>query len=165
MKIAVFSDTHLYDAVDGHYLFEQLRANLLGDVAAVLHAGDIIDPDVLRVFGDLPVFAVRGNMDPPVPDIPLKRVLEFAGHRIGLIHGWGLAEGLAERARREFEGTSIECLVFGHSHYPCNQVSEGMLLFNPGSATDPRRAPFPSMGLLYLEDGIRGEIIDVSPYL
>lgn len=165
MKIAVFSDTHFYDAAGGYQLFGRLQKELLNEVEAVLHAGDVIDPMVLNAFGDLPVFAVRGNMDPPDPEIPLKRVVALAGFRVGMIHGWGTPEGLAERVRCEFQDVPLDCLVFGHSHYPHNERRDGVLLFNPGSATDPRQAPFPSMGLLYLENEIYGEILDLSPYL
>lgn len=165
MKIAVFSDTHFYDVDDGYQLFGRLREGLLTGVEAVLHAGDVIAPGVLSAFGDLPVFAVRGNMDPPDPEIPLKRVVTLAGFRIGMIHGWGAPEGLAERVRSEFQDIPLDCLVFGHSHLPHNEYKDGVLMFNPGSATDPRRAPFPSMGLLHLESGICAEILDLRPYL
>jgi putative phosphoesterase len=99
-------------------------------------------------------------MDPAAPDLPLRRVVEFAGVRIGLIHGWGPPAGLVLRLRREFADLSVDCLVFGHSHVPLCQQEDGLLLFNPGSATDRRGQPHCSIGLLEVEDGaIRGRII------
>ena len=41
-------------------------------------------------------------------------------------------------------------------------VFKPMPLFNPGSPTWKRMAPFPSMGLLWIEDGtVEGEIFPV----
>ena len=72
------------------------------------------------------------------------------------------AEGLAERVRREFAGTPLDCLVFGHSHVPLCQWHDGLLLFNPGSATDRRGMPYESVGLLEVEDGkVHGRIISL----
>ncbi len=53
-------------------------------------------------------------------------------------------------------------VVFAHSHLPCNEDEDGLLLFNPGSPTWPRQAPWPSMGILWIEDGaVEGEIFPV----
>jgi hypothetical protein len=53
-------------------------------------------------------------------------------------------------------------VVFGHSHIPVNEDLDGLLLFNPGSPTWPRRAPFPSMGILWIADGeVEGEVFPV----
>jgi predicted phosphodiesterase len=45
-----------------------------------------------------------------------------------------------------------DAVVFGHSHLPLHEVGGGELsgfeIFNPGSPTERRRAPQPSMGLL-----------------
>jgi predicted phosphodiesterase len=48
--------------------------------------------------------------------------------------------------------------VFGHSHEPVDAHGEdGQRLFNPGSPTQRRRQPHPTMGVLVLE---RGEVVD-----
>ncbi len=53
-------------------------------------------------------------------------------------------------------------VVFAHSHMPLNEDLGGLLLFNPGSPTWPRKAPFPSMGLLWIDDGkVEGEVFPV----
>jgi predicted phosphodiesterase len=53
-------------------------------------------------------------------------------------------------------------VVFGHSHIPWNEDVDGLLLFNPGSPTWKRQAPFHSMGTLWIEDGnVEGEIFPV----
>ncbi|MGH2770066.1 MAG: metallophosphoesterase family protein, partial [Actinomycetota bacterium] len=44
-------------------------------------------------------------------------------------------------------------VVFGHSHQPLIEDDGDLLLLNPGSACDPRRARIPSVALLYIRDG------------
>ena len=39
-------------------------------------------------------------------------------------------------------------VIFGHSHLPLHEEEDGFQIFNPGSPTERRRAPQPSMGLL-----------------
>jgi uncharacterized protein len=94
---------------------------------------------------------------------PLKRVVEIEGEnvRIGLIHGWGAPYDLPLRALGEFEmKPKPDCIVFGHSHQPFNEFAAGVLMFNPGSPTDKRFAPFRSVGILTAADGVvTGEII------
>ncbi len=44
-------------------------------------------------------------------------------------------------------------IVFGHTHWPICEESDDVLLLNPGSPTDRRRAPWPSYASLELADG------------
>jgi putative phosphoesterase len=44
-------------------------------------------------------------------------------------------------------------VVFGHSHIPLIEDVDGLLLLNPGSATDRRRQPHCSVALLTISDG------------
>ena len=41
-----------------------------------------------------------------------------------------------------------DAVVFGHSHLPLHAEEDGFQIFNPGSPTERRRAPRPSMGLI-----------------
>jgi hypothetical protein len=160
VRIGVLSDTHLPDSAEAGAFLQELAARHFAGVELILHAGDIIACGVLAAFAPCPVYGVRGNMDAADPELPYKRVLHVAGLRIGLIHGWGPPAGLLHRVRREFADTPLDCLVFGHSHEPLCQQEAGLLLFNPGSATDRRDQPVCSVGLLEIEGGaIRGRII------
>jgi putative phosphoesterase len=159
VRVGVLSDTHISDPGTGLNFLENLVEKYFPGVELFLHAGDIVNPDILAAFGEREVYAVRGNMDPPVPGIPLKRVIEIGGFRIGLIHGYGSPQGLEQRIRREFATDSLDCLVYGHTHLPACHFQDGILLFNPGSCTDRRRAPWHSAGLLEIDMGIDGRII------
>jgi uncharacterized protein len=160
VRIGVLSDTHLPDSGEAFAFLQELAARHFADVELILHAGDLVAPALLTAFAPCPVYGVRGNMDPAAPELPLKRIVPVAGLQLGLIHGWGPPAGLLDRIRREFADTPLDCLVFGHSHEPLCRREGGLLLFNPGSATDRRDQPGCSVGLLEIEGGaIRGRII------
>ena len=163
LRIGVLSDTHIVDLEVGIPFLERLLEKEFLGADLILHAGDVVHPDSLLAFESKLLYAVRGNMDPPVQGIPLKRVIEVGGFRIGLIHGWGPAENLEKRVLQEFVGQPIDCLVYGHSHNPVNRLMQGVLMFNPGSPTDRRGAPFHTVGILEIGDDIQGRILRIEP--
>ena len=156
VRIGVLSDTHL---TLGDARLSALLARCqqyFAGTELILHAGDVVDPQLLPLLPQ-PVLAVRGNLDPA--ELPERRIVTLAGKRIGLIHGWGAKYDLEERILRVFAGKEVDCIVYGHSHQPACHVVNGILLFNPGSPTDRRNAPFHSLGILTIGNGIEGEII------
>lgn len=160
IKIGVLSDTHLVSLADAADLSEFLLAGPFAGVDAILHAGDMVVPQFVDCFHPVPCYAVRGNMDEAVPGVPGKRVIGFGGKRIGLIHGWGARSGLEKRVIAEFTDKNIDCLVYGHSHFPVCRKEGELLLFNPGSPVDRRSAPKHTVGILTIDErGIKGEII------
>jgi len=162
IKIGVISDTHFRSLSEGHTLIAELLEDEFADVDAIFHAGDMIHPDISILFSDVPFYAVRGNNDPPVTGVPQYRVIELSGYRIGLIHGWGNYDDMEHRMIEFFSDTRLDCLIYGHTHRPvCHEVGD-MLVLNPGSAADRRHAPWHSVALLYIDDNIRGEIINID---
>jgi uncharacterized protein len=158
-RIGVISDTHIPRAA--RELPKRIN-EIFKDVSMILHAGDLETPSVLDDLALIaPVTAVSGNMD-RMPELnPMKRSVEIDGEkvRIGLIHGWGAPYDLPMRALGEFE-PKPDCIVFGHSHQPFNEYLAGVLMFNPGSPTDKRFAPYFSVGILTVSGGaVTGEII------
>lgn len=159
IRIGVLSDTHLADSPESIGFLRSLYDEVLAPVDMILHAGDLVAPELLNVFDDCPVYAVQGNMDPTTPGIPLKRIVTVGDFKIGLMHGWGPPNGLVDRLLNEFSGAAIDCLVYGHSHRPACEMHNGILLFNPGSATDRRGMDFHSVGILEIDGAIKGSII------
>lgn len=156
LRIGVLSDTHL---TMGDARLPALLAHCQQTFAGtklIIHAGDIVDPQLLRLLPQ-PVLAVRGNLDPP--ELPIQRIIMLAGKKIGLIHGWGAKYDLEERILQAFAGEEVDCIVYGHSHQPACHIVNGILLFNPGSPTDRRNAPSHTLGLLTIGAEIQGEII------
>ncbi len=179
IRLGVVADTHVPDRL------KSLPAGLssaLAGVDAILHAGDITRRRVLDQLAEIaPVHAVAGNRDWGL-GLPLDRLLEFDGVRIGLTHGHGglwpyvrdkvryltvgyYMERYIAGVRARFAGQRVDVIVFGHSHRVINQVVDGVLLFNPGSVAPDYHAPFhrPAVGVLTLADGgVRGEVVPVN---
>lgn len=162
MRIGVLSDTHLSSLRDAQQLADKLLSGPFADVDAILHAGDAVIDGLGDCFAPVPWFAVRGNMDHALYDLPISRIVEFAGKKIGLVHGWGSSEGLEQRVVGHFSEQSIDAVVFGHSHQPLCRKVGSFLLFNPGSATDRRKAAQHTVGLLKIGEIVDGEIIPID---
>lgn len=137
-RLGVLSDTHIFEFSVANELAAQLLRGPFSQVDAVLHAGDMVIADFENCFEGIPVYSVQGNMDAGRYDLPLRRIIEVAGFRIGLIHGWGAPAEVPRNVLAEFDGDKLDLLVFGHSHTPYKQSIGQTLLFNPGSAMDHR---------------------------
>jgi putative phosphoesterase len=132
---------------------------------AILHAGDFIE---LSVFEELcalgpPVHAVRGNVDSSELQarLPAARVVSVGAVRIAMLHDAGPATGRLARMRRRFP--DADAVVFGHSHLPLHESTDGFAIFNPGSPTERRRAPHHTMGIATVEGGrVRFELVDLD---
>ncbi|MDP2941909.1 MAG: metallophosphoesterase family protein [Candidatus Omnitrophota bacterium] len=162
MKIGVISDTHIPRMARD---IPKAVYDGFKEVDLILHAGDLVEIkflEKLRKFKK--TVAVSGNMDSKEITAVLKpkEIIEAGNFRIGLIHGWGPPEGLAERILAEFKGEKVDCIVFGHSHHPINETIKGILFFNPGSASDKIFTPYNSYGILEITDKITGKIIKLQ---
>lgn len=163
MKIGVISDTHILGntpaAVNN---LCKLIEPYFKDVRAILHAGDIKDVSVIESLEAFSrVIAVAGNMD--THDVYLKygdrKIINFGRFKIGLMHGWGPPEGLSHKVSESFADDKVDCVVFGHTHFPYNKIEDNVLMFNPGSALEPRYSSKRTIGILHLNKDIRGEHI------
>jgi putative phosphoesterase len=160
MKIVVISDTHT-DSIDN------LPRRVLDDLSGadmVIHAGDYTGKrllDALRKIG--PFRGVYGNIDGPEirKELPAIDIIQAEGFMIGVNHP---AEGgspltLEQRLRPKFSG--VQAIIHGHSHRTKNDLRDGILWFNAGSATGKFPATKKTYGILTLDKEIRGEIISL----
>ena len=150
LHVAVLADTHI---TAGRTLpddvWDQLRQ---ADV--ILHAGDVTSPELLdELRAVAPLHVVLGNNDRSlVGALPERLTVELAGTEIAMVHDSGTRAGREQRLHRWFPTAAI--VVFGHSHDPVDhQGDHGQRLFNPGSPTQRRRQPHPTMGWLHLAAG------------
>ncbi len=154
MILGVLSDTHL--RTPGGRL-EALLAGPLAEAEVLLHAGDYTGDEVLEhleLVDPRPFFGVAGNMDAggAAGRLPWKRLLQFAGVRVGLVHGWGAPAGLEERVLGSFP-EAPDLIVFGHSHRATQKRAGDALLVNPGSAFERRGAPQCTVALVEVGAG------------
>jgi uncharacterized protein len=149
--IGVISDTH--------GLLRREAVDALRGSDQIIHAGDVGAPGILEQLAVIaPVTAVRGNVDKGAwaKRLPKTEVLEVSGISIYMLHD--LAE-LDLKPRT----AGFAAVISGHSHVPKQEMRDGVLYFNPGSA-GPRRFKLPvSLGKLIVEDGgVRGEILNLQ---
>jgi len=148
--VGVISDTH-------GLLRPEAVAPLRGS-DYIIHAGDVGDAEILKQLNAIaPLTAVRGNVDrePWARKLPETQVLEAGGVSIYILHS-------AADLDLKPEAAGFAAVVSGHSHMPKQEVRNGVLYFNPGSA-GPRRFKLPvSVGRLVIEGGkVRGEIMRI----
>ncbi len=158
MKIGVISDTHIRSS---DKMLPEIIYKVFDGVSIILHGGDIlIDEVIIELETIAPVYAVAGNNDDyrMLDKYGTKKIIEVNGKRIGLTHGSSRRSAYLS-AYSIFSGDNVDCVVYGHSHKPHNEIIDGVLFFNPGSPTSRRFEPQYSLGLLYIDSDIRGEII------
>lgn len=151
-RLVVVADTHSAP----HPASPKLVAR--EEPAAILHAGDIGDFEVLRTFEKIaPTFAVRGNIDGRAPGAPDVMRLDVtvggsAVLRMLLLHIAVAGPRLRADALRLAKADDVGLVVCGHSHVPFAGRDRGVTVFNPGSI-GPRRFTLP----------ITFGVIDVKP--
>ncbi len=122
---------------------------LLEAADLILHTGDFTAASVLDELRELgPVEAVQGNVDDAAlrGALPIQRVVEFEGRRIGLVHDPGPRHRRHERLRAAFPGCDV--VAYGHTHVPEATASGDVWIVNPGSPTERRRAPTHTMAVI-----------------
>ena len=158
LKIGILSDTHLKKLTDR---LEEIYKKHLFDMDIVIHTGDYVSIEVVEFLDRDNFHGVHGNMDSyEVKQIlPDKKVIEAGSHRIGIIHGWGSKDGLEEKIRNEFR--DVDIIVYGHSHSAANHIKDGILFFNPGVAIGYSMSDPHTIGVLEIDDVVKGKIVDI----
>ena len=162
MKVVVLADTHTRGPSrplpKGAWPY-------LESADHILHAGDVTDPALLdQLEACAPLTVVLGNCD----GLDVKQrgarqrcEIELGGIRVAMVHDSGPAAGRRARLRSWFPTARVA--VFGHSHLPLVEDDGELLLLNPGSPTWPRRAPWPSLGMLWIDPASASVEAEVFP--
>ena len=141
LRIGLLSDTH-------GLLRPEVEAFLQGS-DRIIHAGDICDAVIIGQLERIaPVSVVRGNNDVGAwaESLNETELVRVGGIDIYVIHN--VAELDLSRVP-----SSVQVIVFGHSHKPVAERRDGVLYVNPGSA-GPRRFKLPiSAAELVIENG------------
>jgi putative phosphoesterase len=158
LKIGVLSDTHLKKL---NNKLEDIYQKYLSDKDIVIHTGDYVSVDVVEFLSRDNFHGVFGNMDNhEIKQIlPEKKVIEAGSYRIGIIHGWGSKEGLEEKISNEFK--DVDIIIYGHTHSAANHLKNGVLFFNPGAAIGYSASGPHTIGILEINDLIKGKIVDI----
>ncbi len=162
MRIGVLSDTHLRSPDQA---LDFILDEMFSETDLVLHAGDIVTREVLEHLEARGVVAVCGNMDDyeVAGTLPQTRLLQVAGKRIGLVHGWGAKQGLEERIVALLGPEKPDLIVYGHSHVPFWGKVQGSRVFNPGTASAGNYGRKATAGLIEIvDDNVEARIISVE---
>jgi len=145
--IGVISDTH--------GLLRPEAVELLRGSAQIIHAGDIGSLEIISALEKIaPVTAIRGNVDTQewAHRFAETELVELGGLHIYVIHDVNALD-LNPRA------AGFAAVISGHSHQPKQEMKDGVLYFNPGSA-GPRRFKLPiTVGRLEITNGNLGAVI------
>jgi len=151
LMVGVISDTHGLLRPEA---LEQLRG-----VDAIVHAGDVGDPQILAQLRQVaPVTAIRGNIDTSAWGklLPKTDILEIGGLSLYVLHN-------LQELDLDPSAAGFAAVIFGHSHQPLIEWRNDTLFFNPGSA-GPKRFTLPiSVGRLTIVNrGLKAEWIDLT---
>jgi hypothetical protein len=149
--IGVISDTH--------GLLRPEAVELLRGSEHIIHAGDIGSPEIIPALEKIaPVTAIRGNVDTQAwaRRFAEAEVVELEGLHIYVIHD-------ANALDLDLRAAGFAAVISGHSHQPKQEMKDGVLYFNPGSA-GPRRFKLPiSVGRLEITEGkLRAEVLPIG---
>jgi putative phosphoesterase len=151
VKVGLISDTH--------GLMRPQALEALQGCDYLIHGGDIGKPEILETLKAIaPLTVVRGNNDTDdawASDVPYEAVLRIGEVAIYTTHILAdVPKALPDEVR---------VVVTGHSHRPVQQVRDGVLFINPGSA-GPRRFKLPiTVGMLHINGAdVRGELIELT---
>jgi putative phosphoesterase len=149
--IGVISDTH--------GLVRPEAVELLRGSEHIIHAGDIGAPEIIPELEKIaPVTAIRGNVDTQTwaQSFAETEVVELGGLYFYVIHD-------ANAIDLNPKAAGFAAVISGHSHKPKQELKDGVLYFNPGSA-GPKRFTLPiSVGRLTMDDGhLSGEILQIG---
>ncbi|MBR5773439.1 MAG: metallophosphoesterase [Clostridia bacterium] len=147
MKILVISDTHkntqmLRRALDNH-----------PEIVHVFHLGDhTADVDAVREdYPDKTFYCVCGNNDFGSQYAPTG-VCELNGRTIYYTHGHlQRVHDHLHNLIAEAKHYGADIALFGHTHISCTIQTDGVFLFNPGSASRPRMGNR-SYGIIELDE-------------
>lgn len=160
MKVVVLSDSHT-DSID------RLPRRIVDELSGadlIVHAGDYTGRNLLRELQKSGNFkGVYGNMDPPEikRELPSLATMVVGGLSIGINHPseGGAPFGIEERIRDRFQ--NVDAIIFGHTHMTKNECKDGVLYFNPGSATGTFPASAKTFGIITVGKELKGEILRV----
>jgi hypothetical protein len=130
VRIGVLSDTHGY--LDPKVL------ELFAGVAHIIHAGDVMDPKVLRKLEKVaPVTVVAGNLDDPKVMGELPREVADQVDGVRFVVGHKPKRLLNRLVRGKLSLQDYDLVVWGHEHIPSATWIDGVLHLNPGTASSP----------------------------
>ena len=134
MKILIVSDTH---RKNDNYL---KVLQLVGKIDMVIHLGDVEGSEyTIREAAECPVEMIAGNND-FFSDLPTEKTLQIGRYRVMITHGHQYYIGMGnEMLKEEAIANGADIVMYGHTHRPVIDISDDIIMLNPGSLSYPRQ--------------------------
>lgn len=155
-RILVVSDTH------GNIepIYENVKDENLD---LIIHLGDNWkDGFKLSEMLNTKISYVMGNCDYLYGEVDEEKLIEINGKRIFFTHGhrYGVKMNLTSLFYRGKE-LDADLVLYGHTHIPYLNESEGMIILNPGSPSLPRGRSSASYSILNIDEEIKIDMIKI----
>lgn len=135
MRIGILSDTHDRRERTARAVQMLIEA----EAEALIHCGDLTEPDIVRECSGRPSYFVFGNNDDDQEGI--RAAIDAIG---GQCLGWGgeitlagrriaVTHGDSSKEVRRLAATAPDYLLFGHSHVPTDDRDGPTRWINPGA--------------------------------
>ena len=134
MRVLIVSDTHRHN--DNYFRVLERE----GQLDMVIHCGDAEGSEyLLQEAAGCPLHIVMGNND-FFSNLPREEELEIAGKKVLITHGhyYCVSNGY-ELLKDEGMARGFDIVMYGHTHRPVVDKSDGIVVINPGSLTYPRQ--------------------------
>lgn len=133
MKVLIVSDTHKKN--DNYF-----KVVAMHNPDMVIHCGDVEGSEyAISNAVDCPVHIVLGNND-FFSDLPRELELDIAGRKVWVTHGHNYYVSVgSERIKQEAIARGMDIVVYGHTHRPVVDISDDIIVLNPGSLSYPRQ--------------------------
>ncbi len=159
MKILIVSDTHRKNE---NYL---KVLQLVGKLDMVIHLGDVEGSEyTIREAAGCPVEMIAGNND-FFSDLPSEKTLQIGKYRVMITHGHQYYIGMGnEMLKEEAIANGVDIVMYGHTHRPVIDISDDIIMLNPGSLSYPRQDD-KKPSYIIMEIGSAGEATFSLQYL
>lgn len=134
MRILIVSDTHKRN----ENFLEAVRREKPLDL--IIHCGDVEGSEYLvSEAGDCPAYIVMGNND-FFSSLPREVVCDIGNYRVWVTHGHNYYVSMGnETIKKVAKQREMDIVMYGHSHKPVVDESDGVIAVNPGSLSYPRQ--------------------------
>lgn len=134
MRILIVSDTHRKN----ENFLEAVRREKPLDL--IIHCGDVEGSEYLvNEAGDCPAYIVMGNND-FFSSLPREVVCDIGNYRVWVTHGHNYYVSMGnETIKKVAKQREMDIVMYGHSHKPVVDESDGVIAVNPGSLSYPRQ--------------------------
>lgn len=159
MRVLIVSDTHGRHAGLDRILEEA------GDIDLFVHLGDVEGgEEYINAVVECEKHVVRGNND-FFSDLPREEEFCIGKYRVFITHGHSYYVSLdPEYIREEGRARKADIVMFGHTHRPYFEQSDGLTVLNPGSVSFPRQEGRRGSYMI-MEIGPDGKAVFTQKYL